>query len=61
MREWAAPGSDERKASLQEAMRKWADQASMREDKALGIARKSKQHDSEKVEMLAEQFWKTCI
>ena len=34
--------SDDRKASLQEAMRKWAEQASMREDKALDIARKSK-------------------
>ena len=35
-------GSDDRKASLQESMRKWAEQASMREDKALDIARKSK-------------------
>jgi len=34
--------SDDRKASLQESMRKWAEQASMREDKALDIARKSK-------------------
>ena len=34
--------SDDRKGSLQESMRKWADQASMREDKALDIARKSK-------------------
>ena len=34
--------SDDRKASLQEAMRKWAEQASLREDKALDIARKSK-------------------
>ena len=34
--------SDDRKASLQEAMRKWAEQASMREDKAVDIARKSK-------------------
>ena len=34
--------SDDRKASLQDAMRKWAEQASMREDKAVDIARKSK-------------------
>ena len=34
--------SGDRKASLQESMRKWAEQASMREDKALDIARKSK-------------------
>ena len=34
--------SDDLKASLQEAMRKWAEQASMREDKAVDIARKSK-------------------
>ena len=34
--------SGDRKACLQESMRKWAEQASMREDKALDIARKSK-------------------
>ena len=32
----------DRKACLQESMRKWAEQASMREDKALDIATKSK-------------------
>ena len=37
-----ADRSGDRKACLQESMRKWAEQASMREDKALDIARKSK-------------------